>query len=91
MDRFRMQYGVTAALVWVLIAGGAVNAQQATHAFVNARIIPIAGPAIERGTLVIRGTTILAIGPEGTAVPPASALVKLVLRALIESSTRTSG
>jgi imidazolonepropionase-like amidohydrolase len=70
MDRFRMQHGVTAALVWVLIAGGAVNAQQATYAFVNARIIPIAGPAIERGTLVVRGTTILAIGPEGTAVPP---------------------
>ena len=56
--------------MWVLIAGGGGHAQEATHAFVNARIIPIAGPAIERGTLVVRGTTILAIGPEGTAVPP---------------------
>jgi imidazolonepropionase-like amidohydrolase len=70
MDRFRMLPGGAAAvLVWVLAAGAGGHAQEATHAFVNARILPIGGPAVERGTLVVRGTTILAIGPEGTAVP----------------------
>ena len=59
MERFRLQCGgVAAALVWVLIASGGGHAQEATHAFVNARIIPIAGPAIDRGTLIVRGTTI---------------------------------
>jgi hypothetical protein len=55
MDRFRVQHGGAAvALVWVLTASGGGHAQEATHAFVNARIIPIAGPAIERGTLIVR-------------------------------------
>jgi imidazolonepropionase-like amidohydrolase len=71
MDRLRVQHGgAAAALVWVLTASGGGHAQDATHAFVNARIIPIAGPAIEHGTLIVRGTTIIAIGPEGTVVPP---------------------
>lgn len=41
---------------------------QATHAFVNARILPIAGPAIEKGTLVVRDGKIVAAGA-GVAVP----------------------
>ena len=41
---------------------------QATHAFINARILPIAGPAIEKGTLVVRDGKIVAAGA-GVAVP----------------------
>ena len=95
MDRFRMQHGVTAALLWVLIAGGGGNAQEATHAFVNARIIPIAGPAFERGTLVVRGTTILAIGPEGTAVPPGAErhdlAGKVIMPGLVDTHSHVGG
>jgi imidazolonepropionase-like amidohydrolase len=61
--------GSAAALVWLLAASNGGHAQEATHAFVNAHIIPVAGPAIEGGTLVIRGTTIVAVGPEGIVVP----------------------
>jgi imidazolonepropionase-like amidohydrolase len=41
---------------------------QTTHAFTNARILPISGPAIERGTLVVRDGKIVAVGA-GVAVP----------------------
>ena len=35
---------------------------QSTHAFTNARIIPISGPVIEKGTLVVRDGKIVAVG-----------------------------
>ncbi len=38
------------------------NANGATWAITNARIVPVSGPAIERGTIVIRGNRIQAVG-----------------------------
>ena len=59
-------------LALALSATGVGWAQaQSTHAFTNARILPISGPVIEKGTLVVRDGKIVAVG---TSVPvPAGA------------------
>ncbi|NBR68131.1 MAG: amidohydrolase, partial [Actinobacteria bacterium] len=44
-----------------------------TYAITNARIVPVAGPAIEKGTLVVRDGLIAAVG--ATVTPPADARV----------------
>ena len=50
-------------LTLALSAFGAGWAQaQPTHAFTNARIVPISGPVIEKGTLVVRDGKIVAVG-----------------------------
>ncbi|MEO6595119.1 MAG: amidohydrolase family protein [Planctomycetota bacterium] len=38
-------------------------AQEHPHAFVGARILPVDGPAIERGTLLVHAGRIVAVGP----------------------------
>ncbi|HVS18294.1 MAG TPA: amidohydrolase, partial [Planctomycetota bacterium] len=43
------------------------------RAFVGARLIPIDGPEIERGVLVVRDGRIEAVGPEGEVALPADA------------------
>ena len=60
-------------------------------AITNARIMPVSGPAIERGTVVIRGGKIAAVG--ANVQPPAGARVidaagKIVTPGLIESATQ---
>ena len=61
-------------------------------AITNARILPVSGPAIERGTIVIRGGAIAAVGASVTA--PAGARVidaagKTVTPGLIDSAVQT--
>jgi imidazolonepropionase-like amidohydrolase len=60
-------------------------------AITNARLMPVSGPAIERGTIIIRGGTIAALG--ANVQPPAGARVidaagKIVTPGLIESATQ---
>jgi len=47
---------------------------QGTFAITNARIVPVSGPAIERGTLVISGGKITAVGA-GVAVPQGAQVI----------------
>jgi len=61
-------------------------------AITNARILPVSGPAIERGTVVIRGGRIVSVGTNVTA--PAGARVidaggKTVTPGLIDSGIQT--
>ena len=63
-------FGSVAASVGQPAPGG----NQAVVAVTNARIFPISGPAIERGTLVIRGHRIEAIGAK-VAVPAGAQVV----------------
>jgi imidazolonepropionase-like amidohydrolase len=62
-----------------------------TIAITNARILPVSGPAIERGTVVIRGAKITAVGA-GTPVPAGARVVdaagKIVTPGWIESATQ---
>jgi imidazolonepropionase-like amidohydrolase len=60
-------------------------------AITNARILPVSGPAIESGTIVIRGGRIAAVGtmkaPDGARVIDAGG--KTVTPGLIDSATQT--
>ncbi len=47
---------------------------QGTFAITNARIVPVSGPAIERGTVVISGGKIAAVGA-GAAVPQGAQVI----------------
>jgi imidazolonepropionase-like amidohydrolase len=61
-------------------------------AIVNARILPVSGPAIERGTIVIRGGRIAAIGANA-AIPVGARVIdaagKIVTPGLIDSGVQT--
>src|SRR5918911_257271 len=52
---------------------GAQRSAVETYAITNARIFPVNGPVIERGTVVIRGGLIVAVGAQVTA--PADARI----------------
>lgn len=64
-----LRIGLTALVTAGLASGGVSRAQSATRAFTNARIIPVAGPEIERGTLIVRDGKIVAVGA-GIRTPP---------------------
>ena len=56
-------------LVWALgalLCAGSVTAQERPTAFINARIIPIAGPPIEQGVLLVQNGKITAVGDART-------------------------
>ncbi len=82
---------VLPAAAAALAAGIAVQAQPApVTVFTNARVIPIAGPPIEHGTLVVQGTTILAVGPTASVNAPRGGTVidlagKTVMPGLVDS------
>src|SRR4051812_10086026 len=61
-------------------------------AITNARIMPVSGPAIERGTIVMRGGKITAVGAS-TPVPPGARVIdaagKIVTPGFIDSGIQT--
>ncbi len=57
----------------LLFAAPPLRAQDAPVAFVGARIIPIAGPEIPRGVLVVQKGRVVAVGAEGALAVPAGA------------------
>ena len=63
------------ALLAVLLWPSAppVGAQDEPHAFVGARVIPVAGPEIPDAVVVTRGGKIVAVGPAGSTPVPADA------------------
>jgi imidazolonepropionase-like amidohydrolase len=63
-----MQTTLAAVGLGLTLVSSAVSAQE-THAFVGARVIPVAGPEIERGVLVVQGGRIVAVGGASTAIP----------------------
>lgn len=58
-----------------LLLGAVALAQDAPHAFVGARIEPVDAPPIARGTLVVQGGRIVAVGAADTVVVPAGAVL----------------
>jgi len=61
-----------AVLVWP--SAPPPGAQDGPHAFVGARVIPVAGPEIPDGVVVTRGGKIVAVGPAGSTPVPADAV-----------------
>lgn len=71
-------------------------AQPAPTAFTGARLIPISGPEIERGVLVVHGGTIAAIGAEGEVAIPAGArrvdvAGKVIMPGLVDTHSHVGG
>ncbi|MPY87863.1 MAG: amidohydrolase family protein [Luteitalea sp.] len=57
----------------MLLVASLSVAQDAPQAFVNARIIPIEGPVVERGVLVVQDAKIIAVGPASSVQVPSGA------------------
>lgn len=65
-------------LLTLLVAAGLAGsalAQAQPHVFRGARLVPIAGPSIDDGVLVVEGGKIVAVGAAGEVVVPAGAVV----------------
>ena len=83
----------------VALAGGVVSAaagQDSAVAFRGARILPIAGPAIDNGVLVVRGGKIVAVGAAGAVTVPAGARVvdatgKVIMPGLVDTHSHIGG
>lgn len=83
------------ALLALLVASSA-GAQETVHAFRGATILPISGPAIPDGVLVVRGGRIQAVGPAASTAVPAGATVhdlagKVVMPGLVDSHSHIGG
>ena len=57
-------------LVPSVLQPGVAAAQEEVHVFRGATVMPIAGPPIESGVLVVQGGSIVAVGGQEVATPP---------------------
>jgi imidazolonepropionase-like amidohydrolase len=86
-----MHIRIVARSASVLVAVAIASAASAeTHAFINARIIPITGAPIEKGTLVVTDGKIVAVGASGAVKIPGGATTvdlagKTVMPGLVDS------
>ena len=74
----------------VLLTAQAGHAEPPVHAFVGAEILPISGPPIENGVLIVRGTAIEAVGSAAETEIPAGAAVhdlkgKILMPGLVDT------
>lgn len=70
--------------------------QEKAVAFVNAHVIPIVGPEIDKGTVVIQGSKIIAVGAAGAVSIPAGAQSidcagKVVMPGLVDTHNHIGG
>jgi len=62
-----------AFLAMLTLPPGPIAAQEELHAFVGAHLLPIVGPEVEDGVLLVRGTRIEAMGPRSEVAIPTDA------------------
>ncbi len=80
----------------LILLGGIVFAQESPLAIVGGRVIPIAGPEIPDGVLVVQNGKILAIGPAAsTAIPGGARRIdargKVLMPGLVDSHSHIGG
>ncbi len=73
-----------------------VSAQETPVAFVGARVIPVAGPEIPKGVVVVHRGKFVAVGAEGTVAIPPGALRrdvsgKVVMPGLVDTHSHIGG
>lgn len=82
-------------VVWFLLFALAASAQETPLAFTGARIIPISGPELDNGVLVIQGGRIVAVGLAGSSVPRDAKRVdaagKVIMPGLVDSHSHIGG
>ncbi len=62
------------ALILMVCAGLSAAEEEITRAFTGAKIFPITGDPIDSGTLIVRGSTIIAVGKNGATEIPEGAV-----------------
>jgi imidazolonepropionase-like amidohydrolase len=86
--------------LWLLAAclGGSLPAvaQERPLAFTNAELLPISGPPIAPGTIIVAGGTITAIGPAATTpIPPNAEAIdctgKVIMPGLVDTHSHVGG
>lgn len=80
----------------VLVVTLPVTAQERPIAFEGARIIPIAGPELASGTVVVQGGKILAVGPSDRVTVPRNALRRdvrgrVIMPGFVETHSHAGG
>ncbi|MEM1329160.1 MAG: amidohydrolase family protein [Planctomycetota bacterium] len=85
-----------AVLVMCLVGVREAPAEEAVRAFVGATLIPIDGPEIENGVLVIEGGRIAAVGPAGSVKVPTGAEVidasgRVIMPGLVDTHSHVGG
>ncbi len=90
-----MLFRSTAAAAMLLLASPG-QAQDRPHAIVGARLIPISGPEVARGTIVWQMGLITAVGPDATVDLPADTVVmdgtgQVVMPGLVDTHSHVGG
>lgn len=80
----------------LVLCAAPAAAQEPPIIFTGARILPVEGPALERGIVLVEGGKIRAIGPEGSVtVPPDARTVdlsgKVVIPGLVDTHSHVGG
>src|SRR5918999_1382087 len=87
---------LTLAVLFLLCAAATGSAQSRPQAYTGAQIIPINGPVISNGVLVIHRGKIVAVGPVGSTAIPSDAerhdaTGKVIMPGLIDSHSHIGG
>lgn len=81
--------------VAVCFFAAVLSAQSPPIAFTGARVIPIAGPEIPDGVVVVQDGKILAVGPSATSIPASARRVdlrgKVIMPGLVDSHSHIGG
>lgn len=80
----------------VLLIGASASIHAAPQAFVHARVIPVEGPEIPDGALVVDGGRIVAVGAHGQVSIPKDAVVhdlsgKVLMPGLVDTHSHVGG
>jgi imidazolonepropionase-like amidohydrolase len=83
-------------MVCALLLAGPAVAQELPHAFVGAKVLPISGPPIEDGVVVVQFGRIRAVGARGSVEVPAGAKVvdvkgKVLMPGLVDTHSHVGG
>lgn len=89
-------FAALAALGLLGASAGAAGAQDTPLAFTGAHLVPISGPEVERGTLVVHRGVIVAAGPSDQVTVPADAEVidatgKVIMPGLVDTHSHIGG
>lgn len=90
---YQKPLGLTAALI---VTATVLTAQERPIVFQGARIIPISGPEIDNGVLIVAGGKIAAVGARGAVSIPAGAEVrdavgKVIMPGLVDTHSHIGG